>query len=310
MGSLGDMFSVSDLLNIYSLAACTVLFLWYYSRSSYSYWRKLNVKYLEPVPFLGNTGKAYFGLASLHEVYDGFYKALYNEPFGGIYQFGQPVLFVKDPELVTSILIKDFKYFTNHGFRLLPVKNKKLDPLNANLFFAEDERWRTLRQKMGPVFSPGKLKHMLDQIVDCVHWMTKCVDEQMGENDSIDLGMKKLFEELTIDVIGSCAFGLDCRSNAKFGEMGRAAFKPRLALAVRMLVDSISERLGELLNINVLKKEVEEFYLNLALDTIVYRRKNGVIRNDLFQLLMELQNSHIDPKLAVDDTLKIMPNGM
>lgn len=306
------MFSILDLVNIYSVVACAVVFLWHYSRSTYGYWRKLNVKYVEPVPFLGNTAKVFFGWTSLHEEYDRFYKALYDEPFGGLYQFRQPLLLVKDPELVAAILIKDFRYFPNRGFDLLINKDKKRDPLSTHLIFTDDERWKALRQKLSPAFSSGKLKNMRDQILNCVDLLMQHVDEQMGHDESIDLSMQDLFEKLTIDVIGSCAFGLDCSSTEKFGEMGRAALKPRIIVALRMLVSSIiSKWLGALLNKTIMTKEVNEFYMNLALDTIEYRRKNGLVRNDLLQLLMELQNSHVDPKFAVgDQNLKILPNGM
>lgn len=298
------MFSIFDFLNIYSVLGCAFLLCWFYSRSAYNYWRKLKVKYLEPVPFLGHTAPTLFHLISFHEQYDKFYKALYDEPFGGIYEILQPQLIVKDPELVSAILTKDFKHFYDHGFEQMVSKDKNVDPLNANLFFADGERWKVLRQQMSPVFTSGKLKLMHDQILNCVHLLTENIDNLMSGRGTTDVGLKMLFEKLTIDIIGSCAFGIDCnslKSNEKFTEMGRETVKLRLMVTLRMIIAIFSTRLANWLKITIMRKEVNDFFLHLALDTMDYRRQRGVNRNDLLQLLMELQNSHVDPKFAVGD---------
>lgn len=302
--STGTMFSIFNFLNIYSVLGCAFLLCWFYSRSVYNYWRKLKVKYLEPVPFLGNTAPTLFHLTSFHEQYEKIYKALYDERFGGIYEILQPQLIVKDPELVSAILTKDFKHFYDHGLEQMVCKDKNVDPLNANLFFADGERWKVLRQQMSPVFTSGKLKLMHDQILNCVHLLTENIDNLMGGRGSTDVGLKMLFEKLTIDIIGSCAFGIDCnslKSNEKFSEMGRETVKLRPMVTLRMMVSIFSTRLANWLKITFLRKEVNDFFLHLALDTMDYRRQRGVNRNDLLQLLMELQNSHVDSKFAVGD---------
>lgn len=225
----------------------------------------------------------------------------------------QPLLLIKDPQLITTILIKDFKYFYDRGIKFYNNKNRELDPLGTHLFFTDGERWRVLRQKMSPVFTSGKLKHMLEQISNCIDLLTKYIDDQMDGNHEVDVRLKELLEKLTIDVIGSCAFGIDCnslKSNEEFAKMGREAVRVRLMVFVRMMLSSISQRLTDLLKITLFKKEVTDFYLKLTLDTIEYRRRNGVHRNDFLQLLMELQNSHRDPKFAVgDQDKKVLANG-
>lgn len=307
------MVSVLDFINIYYtlLVGCAFVFVWYYSQSAYNYWRKINVKYLEPVPFLGNTARVLFLLVPLHEEYDKFYKALYNEPFGGIYELRKPQLIVKDPELVYAILVKDFKHFYDRGFKQVVNANKELDPLSTHLFFTTGERWKVLRHHMSPVFTSGKLKGMQEQIWACIDLTIKNIEKQMDGTNSLDMATKELFEKLSIDMIGSCAFGLDCRENEKFRLMSREAFKPRIILAIRMLLATFSQRLVELLKMKYLENEVSNFFLNLTLDTMEYRRQNEVNRNDLLRCLMELQNSHVNPKFAVDsENKKVLKNGM
>lgn len=308
------MFSVYNLLNFYCVIGCAFVFLWYYSRSAYSYWRKLNVKYLEPIPFLGNTYKVLFQLAPKHEEYDKFYKALHDERFGGIYELRKPQLVLRDPELVSAVLIKDFQHFQNRGLKQLRNTTKKLDPLDANLMFIGGERWRVLRQGMSPFFTSGKLKHMYQQIRDCINSMTISIDSQMDGNDSLDIGLKVLFEKFASDVIVSCAFGIDCnslKSNDQFSHLGRLTLIPRVMVAIRTVLATFSRRLVNALKMTLMRKVVKDFFLNLILDTVEYRRRNGLTRKDLLQWLMELQNSHFDPKFAVGlHSEKILESGM
>lgn len=313
MSAPSKMYSISDFLNIYSLIGCVLVLIWYKKRSSHHFWHKSNIKCLKPVSFLKTVYDFMFPKNAFHERLDYFYKALHDEPFGGIYEMQKPQLLVKDPQLVSTILVKDFKHFHDLGFKQMRLNDKKADPLNVHLTFSDGERWKALRQKISPAFAPGKLKQMHNQISDCVALLTKYVDKQMDESDSVDIGLKELFEKLTTDVIGSCAFGIDCnslKSNQKFSEMGKQVFKFRIVFIVRVILATFCPLLAKFINVSSLKKEVNDFYLNLALDTMQHRRQNGVIRNDLLQLLMDLQNTHIDPKYAVGDkNQKLLQNG-
>lgn len=305
-------FSTFDFLNVFSLLACVVALLWYYGQCSYNFWRKLNVKYLKPTPFFGNIAAFVLQQKPLHETLDRLYKALQDEPFGGIYEMRNPTLLVKDPQLISTILVTDFKNFHDRIRPFSLDRNRKLNPLFQHFFVAEGERWRILRQKMRPFFSPSKLRLMYEQISHCVSLMTEFIELQMDNTGCVDLNAKQVFERLTIDVIGTCAFGIDCnslKSNDKLAQMCREIFKPNFAAIVRLLASSFGDRLITLLNLPNVKKEVSDFFLNLALDTVEYRRLNGVERNDLLQLLMSMQNSHEDPKFAVGDTSSVLKNG-
>lgn len=307
------MISIIDFFNVYGVLSCAAVLLWIYCQSTYNFWRKLNVKYLKPVPFFGNTVGLFFQWDPFHEAYHKLYKALGDEPFGGFYQVRQPQLMVKDPQLVSAVLIKDFKNFYDRGMSFLINKNRSLNPIAMHLFFSDGERWRVLRQKMSPVFTSGKLKLMQDQMFDCVALMMELIDKQMDGKGSMDVALKELFEKLTIDVIGSCAFGINCdslKSNEEFTQMGRKVFNRKLGNAIRSLLASFSPKLLNLLKFPDIRKDVTDFFLHLTLDTMEYRRQHGVSRNDVLQLLMELQNSHKNPKFAVNNAdKKVLTHG-
>lgn len=311
-------YSVHEFLNAYSLLACTIALLWWYGQSSYSYWRKLNVKFLKPVPFFGNTAAYTLRQESIYETIDRIYKALLNEPFGGIYLMRDPVLIVKDPKLVSAILIEDFKNFHDRQDRITASffnRNREVNPLDLHLVRAVGERWRILRQKMTPIFTSAQLKFMHDQIFYCVNLLIEKIEQQLDGIMSVDVATKQLVERLTVDVIGTCAFGIECnslKSNDSFPRMCKELQKPRFSAVFLTILSFMGDRLVRVLNLRHMKKEVSDFFLNTVLGTIEYRRKNGFVRNDFLQLLMGLQNSHVDPKFAVQGNSQttVLSNGM
>ena len=58
---------------------------------------------------------------------------------------------IRDPDLAQKILIKDFSHFHDHGVPADPN-----NPLDQNLFTMNGEQWRTLRNKLTPVFTTGQ----------------------------------------------------------------------------------------------------------------------------------------------------------
>ncbi|CAG5040826.1 unnamed protein product [Parnassius apollo] len=78
-----------------------------------------------------------------------------KEKIVGFYRAFRPTLVVRDPEIVKRILTTDFIHFYSRGIN---VHKKIIEPMLRNLFFADGDVWRLLRQRMTPAFTSGKLK--------------------------------------------------------------------------------------------------------------------------------------------------------
>ncbi len=307
------MFSIADALNVYGLLACALGLLWYYSTATFDHWKKRNVKFKKPIPFFGNTAGFLLLREPIHATFDKLYNHFEDEPYGGLYQLRNPVLMIRDPELIADIFIKDFKHFYDHEVQAFVNFDKDLNPLNGHLFSSEGERWRALRQKMSPIFTSGKLKYMHEQIYGCVRILDESVATKT-EDGVAEMDIKKLFQGLTIDVIGTCAFGLTCNATSseftKFREMGEKVFKFKVRDIIRFIISVISKKILTIIRLPDIPKDVQDFYLKVVLDTITYRRSRGETRNDALQLLMNLQNTHYDEKYAVsEDRETILKNG-
>lgn len=158
------MFFISIIL----LVTAVYLFL----RYVYSYWSRKGFPYLEPSIPAGNLMRLAKCEMCFGETLFDLYKQS-TEPFVGIYMLFKPALLVRDAALVHKILTVDFGSFHDRGVYC----NPKNDPLSEGLFSMSGLRWKTMRAKLSPTFTTGKLKAMLPTI--------------MGEGDRLTQYMEK-----------------------------------------------------------------------------------------------------------------------
>lgn len=86
-------------------------------------------------------------------------KQLYDKFKGkatafGIYFSVIPNVVITDLETVKNVLVRDFDCFHNRGLYF----NKDDDPLSSQLFTMEDAEWKSMRGKLTPTFTSGKMK--------------------------------------------------------------------------------------------------------------------------------------------------------
>jgi hypothetical protein len=107
----------------------------FYLRRQMSYWKRRDVPALEASYIFGNlegVGQTVHLAHVLQKVYESFKD---NFKLAGLYMFQSPRLVLIDLELIKTVLIKDFHYFTDRGV----YNNEEDDPLSAHLFAIEGE---------------------------------------------------------------------------------------------------------------------------------------------------------------------------
>lgn len=107
--------------------------------------------------------------------------------------------------------------------------------------------------------------------------------------------IKDLAARFTTDVIGSCAFGLECNSlenpKSEFREKSRKIFdKPKYSPAIFQLF-VVFKTFARKLHVTIIRKEVSDFFLKIVKETVEYRENNKVARNDFMHLLIQLKNT-------------------
>ncbi|KOX80849.1 putative cytochrome P450 6a23 [Melipona quadrifasciata] len=165
------------------------------------------------------------------------------------------------------------------------------DPLSQHLFLLEPERWRPLRVKLSPIFTSGKLKEMFPLVVECAGNLEKYLSKVTEDETPVEC--RDLAAKFTIDVIGSCVFGISTHAledeNSEFRKMGKristSSTKQRVREAIMQFMPSVYEVIGHFLQM----KDIDSFFINLVRDTMRYRKENNVIRPDFIHMLMELK---------------------
>lgn len=215
----------------------------------------------------------------------------------GVHIFARPVAILMDLELIKTVMVKDFANFNERGLYY----NEEDDPLSAHLFALDNEKWRKLRTKLTPAFTCGKMKLMFPTIVNIAEQMRECLLESVHRDQQID--MREILFRFTTDVIGTCAYGIECNSlknpDAEFRYYGRKIFgKPRhsdLFLAFLNGFKNTSRKL----RVKSIPDEVSNFFMKVVLDTVEHRERNNVNRNDFMDLLIKLKNGSDDKEKAV-----------
>lgn len=274
------------LLQVVSLLLAVVVAGYFYITEKYKYWKNAGV--LGPKPSFPRGSLE--GVASKYhrsEIFDKLYKQFKDKAkFIGLYFIITPIAFVTDIELVRAVLGKDSQNFINKG----NYHNERDDPLSAHLFALDNPKWKSLRAKLTPTFTSGKMKMMFGTIVDVGHKFIDTLDKESKNVKEIEI--KDILARFTTDVIGSCAFGLDISSlddpHSEFREMGKKGIDIPLSLSI--LFTFSYPDLARKLKMKFVPEDVAEFFMKVVKDTVNYRERDNIVRPDFMNLLIQMKN--------------------
>ncbi|XP_055545110.1 probable cytochrome P450 6a14 [Wyeomyia smithii] len=278
------------IISLYLVLPALVL-LYFYIRRKYSYWADQNVPHIPGSPPMGSfngMGTKYHMNEIIDRVYQRFKVTGKSTAAAGMYIGFSPLLVIYDLDLVKQILVRDFTYFHDRGMYY----NEKDDPLSAHLFALEGERWRFLRNKLSPTFTSGKMKYMFHTIRAIGDELLACFDTYVERKQPANV--KAIARRFTCDVIGSCAFGLQCdtlrNESSKLLTISDAVFKLSRLRTMWMFVLVSFRDLSRKLGFKQLRGDVTKYFMDIVESTIKHREEKNIIRQDFLQLLMQLKN--------------------
>lgn len=145
------------------------------------------------------------------------------------------------------------------------------------------------------------MKFMFGTVVEVGERFKDCLFDVVQQHDEIEI--KELLARFTTDVIGTCAFGIECNSlkdpEAEFRQHGRAVFgKPRHSAYFFALVGGF-KNIARKLHVKNTRDDVSKFFMKVVQDTVEYREKNNVNRNDFMDILIKLKNQDANDKKKV-----------
>ncbi|XP_053611709.1 cytochrome P450 6B1-like [Plodia interpunctella] len=283
----------------YLLVALTALTygLYYYFKTTYNYWKKKNVAGPEPMFLFGNLFESVMRKKHSGTVFKEAYDQFPNEKVVGVYRMVTPSLLIKDLDIVKQIMIKDFDLFVDRGVEF------SKQGLGANLFHADGDTWRVLRNRFTPLFTSGKLKNMSYLMTNAAEDFLNYVDTLTKEQPVQDV--YTLVRTFTVTIISACAFGLDIDIHndkkllKRVATIDKLIFEPTYFFELDMLYPGVLKKI----NSSLFPKLISTFFYELARNVILDRKGAPIGRKDFMDLILELrQQGEIKGMRRSDET--------
>lgn len=158
------------------------------------------------------------------------------------------------------------------------------------------------------------MKTMFQTFVGCTPGLVDILKEHHINGEPVDI--KEVVSRFTTDVIGSCAFGIDCNSlknpNSEFRQFGRKIFEPNFQRRMKnWLFFAMPREILIALGVKQTSREIETFFMNVVRDTVRYRENNDMKRKDFIQLLLQLRSrgNVNESENVLDDDMKNSQKG-
>lgn len=213
-----------------------------------------------------------------------------------------------DPDLIKQITIKDFDHFVNH----VPFLSSEGDVLFSNSLFALfDEKWKNMRSTLSPAFTSSKMRMMYELVRNCSDSFIKFCNGNVDQGGCYQMNVKDTFAKATVDVISTCAFGLEVDSlknpqNDVYVNARKSFNFEDYSQQLKMSLISLAPKLAKIFNLSFIPKESNNFFQKIVADTIKHRRTTNTFRPDVIQLLIQALDGNLkhetDPHLKESET--------
>ncbi|XP_011869801.1 PREDICTED: probable cytochrome P450 6a13 [Vollenhovia emeryi] len=225
-------------------------------------------------------------------------RKIYNEnrdhSMVGFYNFTTPVLMVREPELVKTVLQTSFGSFHDNAIKI----NPKLDPLLANNpFFIYGDKWMAARKRLTYAFSSMRLKILLESVKQVCETLEQYVNKKLGKSGKVEFELKELFAKFTAQVVSGTGFGVDglCfndeRAKESFYAIGNSFLQPTAWNNFIFLLVFLVPPLADIFQVGMVPKKADRFFRAIIVDVIEQRRKESIPRNDFLQLMVDLERA-------------------
>lgn len=270
------------------ISGLLLLMLYLYFTRHFNYWKKKNVRYFEPTPFLGSFWKGLSMKLCMGEALQELHNKI-KAPFVGFFIVDKPFLLLRDPKIIRHVLNSDFKYFYDRTGTV----SLEGDPISYHiLFMLKNPEWKETRAKLSPIFTSSKLKAMSSLIIKSSEGLQDYFAKLKKKNSEIEV--KDALQRYMVETISSTIFGiesgcynepppdiLDWAKKIFDWESIRWSFQMRASFIFPSIVHLLKLKLLNAYSVTNLK--------NLFVTIMKQRKSSNVSRNDMIDILLELE---------------------
>ncbi|XP_054267077.1 probable cytochrome P450 6a14 [Macrosteles quadrilineatus] len=218
------------------------------------------------------------------------YEKFKPNGYGGVFLLNTPALYVCRPSLIEKVLVEDFPYFHD---RLS--KEDGRYPLVNTLSYCTGEEWKTLRSRVAPAFSSGKVSGMFNQILSSTDRVLQKISLLNEFRERIEV--ENMATTYTTEVLASCLFGVEVTNVDQYHQLEEslnALFNPSLVRYIIMVMGLVNQKLYNLLKLERIPKKAMETFTNMIRDIIHLRKKEMTTRDDVLQTMLNLNSEEIN----------------
>lgn len=129
-------------------------------------------------------------------------------------------------------------------------------------------------------------------LVECSEEFQKLIDRSSEAHRPIEI--RELAAKFTIDVIGTCAFGIQINAltdeDSEFHRAAKKLSRPSYKATLWRMLRTAMPRLYKVLGVQVIDPGVTKFFKGVVSQMVKQREEHGVKRHDFMDLLIELKN--------------------
>ncbi|XP_052739041.1 cytochrome P450 6B5 [Bicyclus anynana] len=273
----------------------TICSVHYFLSKNHDYWKKRKVPFLNPSLLFGNYKETI--LLQKHQTmvaYD-ICKQFPKEPYIGTFFGTAPALLITDPDLVKLVFTTDYYYFSAREVN----DHTSKEPITNNIFFSGGDKWKIQRQNLSPLYSAAKVKGMFHIIKSCANQLETLLEEETRNGSAVDV--KTLLAMYTIDIVTSCAFGINCNSMNKnadtsanpFIVLRDKIFDTSKFVGVRLYFRQMWPTLFYALGLSLFDKNLYHFFRSILTAVFASREKTQSSTNDFVDLILTWKKSKV-----------------
>lgn len=264
---------------ILSTVLSLLLAFYFYIHNRYQFFKKQGVLGPQPKFPFGNTKSSILKKRNIVYDVDDVYREFKDKsPFVGIFAMLTPYLVVFEPKLLRQIFVTDFKKFRNNDFSI----NHDKDPIIArNPFWMKDEAWKEKRSEFMLAMTTVKLKAMYPLILDGAKNFSTFIKKEIKKDNSRIFDARDISARYTCDTICSTTFGTDAQSFT--------SSDPFFYKKGRQLITGIKDYLQSWFPDRMLRKDITEFFVEIANDAIKMRKESQIKQDDFLSYTIALK---------------------
>lgn len=199
-----------------------------------------------------------------------------------------PRVLILDPKLATEILVDKFKNFHDNEFS--EMIDTEVNPLFArNPFLSRGNEWKERRNEISPAFSQNRIKALFPLITDVSRRLAEFINNDISE----PFEAKDLASKFTTETVSTCIFGIEANAFAKdeseLRKMSKRMFNHSASTIIKVMLRVVFPPLKYFMKVKLVDDDVNAFFLDLLAQSLDYRARHKVVREDYLDYLIQLQ---------------------